>query len=47
MADKYARQKSGAMNPFIDAANCLREATIQEAMYRAVLEEQRRASARP
>jgi metallo-beta-lactamase class B len=44
--EKFARLKPGAANPFIDKANCLREATIQEAMYRAVLEEQRSGSSR-
>ena len=44
MDEKFARLKSGAPNPFIDKANCLREATIQEAMYRAVLDEQRQKS---
>jgi metallo-beta-lactamase class B len=42
MTDKFARVKPGAANPFIDKANCLREATIQEAVYRAVLDEQRK-----
>ena len=41
MDEKFARVKPGASNPFIDKANCLREAAIQEAMYRAVLDEQR------
>jgi metallo-beta-lactamase class B len=44
MTEKFARVKPGAPNPFIDKANCLREATIQEAMYRAVLAEQRQKS---
>ena len=43
MTAKYARLKSGAPNPFVDKANCLREADIQEAMYHAVVEEQHKA----
>lgn len=40
MHAKHARLKAGAPNPFIDAANCTLEADIQEAMYRATLDEQ-------
>jgi metallo-beta-lactamase class B len=40
MHAKHARIKAGAPNPFVDAANCTLEADIQEAMYRATLEEQ-------
>ena len=47
MTEKFARVKPGAANPFIDKANCLREASVQEAMYRAVLDEQRKSAARP
>jgi metallo-beta-lactamase class B len=43
---KYARLKPGASNPFIDAANCWREADIQEAMLRAQVRMQQKA-ARP
>ena len=46
MQEKYAKLKSGGPNPFIDAANCMREADVQEAMFRAVLAEQQNA-ARP
>lgn len=35
MMAKHARLKAGSPNPFIDAANCWREAEIQEAMLRA------------
>ncbi len=41
MQAKYARLKAGAPNPFIDTGGCLAEADIQEAMYRAVVTEQR------
>ena len=41
MQDKHAKLKPGAPNPFMDKAGCLTEARIQEAMYRAVLEEQK------
>jgi metallo-beta-lactamase class B len=43
MNAKYAKLKSGAPNPFVDKANCLREADIQEAMYHAVVQEQQKA----
>jgi metallo-beta-lactamase class B len=41
MQAKYARVSRGP-NPFIDAAGCTAEADIQEAMFHAILEEQRR-----
>jgi len=43
MNAKYAKLKSGGPNPFVDKANCLREADIQEAMYHAVVQEQQKA----
>jgi metallo-beta-lactamase class B len=46
MATKYAKLETGGPNPFIDPANCLREADIEEAMFHAVLDEQQKA-ARP
>ena len=46
MTAKYAKLAGGGPNPFVDNANCLREADIQEAMYHAVVEEQKTA-ARP
>jgi hypothetical protein len=33
---------AGKPNPFIDKANCLAEADIQEAMYHAVVAEQQK-----
>jgi metallo-beta-lactamase class B len=47
MTAKHAKLKSGGPNPFVDKPNCLREADIQEAMYHAVVEEQRNAGPRP
>jgi metallo-beta-lactamase class B len=47
MTDKYGKLKSGGPNPFVDKANCLREANIQEAMYHAVVDEQKQAAPRP
>jgi metallo-beta-lactamase class B len=47
MLEKYAKLKGATANPFIDKANCLREADIQEAMYHAVVEEQKAAGVRP
>jgi metallo-beta-lactamase class B len=41
MHAKHAKLKPGGPNPFVDAANCSLETDIQEAMYRAALEEQR------
>jgi hypothetical protein len=41
MHAKHAKLQSGGANPFVDAANCSVETDIQEAMYRAALEEQR------
>ncbi len=40
MIAKHARLASGGPNPFIDPANCLAEADVQEAMYKATLAEQ-------
>jgi metallo-beta-lactamase class B len=44
MHTKYAKLSAGNANPFIDKAHCLAEADIQEAMYHAVVEEQKTAS---
>jgi metallo-beta-lactamase class B len=44
MVAKHARLASGGPNPFVDPANCWGEAEIQEAMFRAQLELQRRSS---
>jgi metallo-beta-lactamase class B len=41
MSEKYARLRDGGQNPFIDPAGCTLEADIQEAMFRAILAEQR------
>ena len=43
MHAKYAKLAPGGSNPFIDAANCLAEADVQEAMYHAVVDEQQKA----
>ena len=42
MEEKYAKLKSGAANPFIDAASCRREVDMEEAMFHAILSEQQR-----
>ena len=47
MLGKYPKLKAGAPNPFIDKANCLAEADVQEAMYHAVVEEQMKAAPQP
>jgi metallo-beta-lactamase class B len=46
LQEKYAKLQQGGPNPFIEPASCLREADIQEAMFHATLDEQRKA-ARP
>lgn len=46
LAAKHARLASGGPNPFIDPANCWAEAEIQEAMFRAQLDMQRKAGQR-
>jgi hypothetical protein len=43
MHAKHAKLQPGGANPFVDAANCDVEAEIQEAMFRAALEEQKTA----
>ncbi len=42
LEEKYAKLKPGAPNPFMDAATCRREADLEEAMFRAILKEQRK-----
>jgi metallo-beta-lactamase class B len=42
MHAKYAKLQSGGPNPFIDAANCHLETDIQEALFRAAIEEQQK-----
>ena len=41
MAEKYAKLKPGAPNPFIDPAGCRLEADMEEAMFKAILAEQK------
>src|SRR4030095_5346770 len=41
MQEKYAKLAKGNSNPFIDPANCRLEADIQEAMFRALLTQQK------
>jgi metallo-beta-lactamase class B len=41
MQEKYANLRNGGRNPFIDPANCKLEADIQEAMFHAILAEQK------
>ena len=41
MQEKYAKLQKGGPNPFIDPASCTLEAEVQEAMFHAVLEEQK------
>ena len=43
MHAKHARLQSGGANPFVDAENCDLETDIQEAMFKAGLEEQAKA----
>jgi len=46
MLEKYAKLKPGAPNPFIDPASCFAEADVEEAMFHAILDEQKAAPAR-
>ena len=41
MQAKFAKLAAGGPNPFVDKAHCLDEADIQEAMYHAVVEQQK------
>jgi metallo-beta-lactamase class B len=41
MAEKYAKLKPGGPNPFIDPAGCRTEADVEEAMFKAILAEQK------
>ncbi len=41
MAEKYAKLKPGGPNPFVDPSGCLLEADIEEAMFKAILAEQK------
>jgi len=41
---KYAKLRPGGTNPYIEPESCLFEADIQEAMYQATLEEQKKAA---
>jgi metallo-beta-lactamase class B len=43
MQEKYAKLQNRGPNPFIDAPNCKLEADIQEAMFHAILAEQKAA----
>ena len=46
MQEKYAKLQKGAPNPFIDRAGCKNEVHIEEAMFHALLDEQRRDARR-
>lgn len=46
MQEKYAKLQKGAANPFIDRAGCKSEVDIEEAMFRALSQEQRQAAKR-
>ena len=43
MTEKYAKLKPGVSNPFIDPSGCYLEADMEEAMFKAILAEQRKA----
>jgi len=47
MQEKYAKLKGAARNPYIDPAGCSLETDIEEAMFKAILEEQKSASPQP
>ena len=44
MQEKFPKIRSGGPNPFIDPEGCTVEADIQEAMFHAILDEQRKAA---
>jgi metallo-beta-lactamase class B len=44
MHAKHAKLQGGGANPFIDPSNCTVEADIQEAMFRAAIEEQQKTT---
>jgi metallo-beta-lactamase class B len=44
LQEKYSKLQNGGPNPFIDPAGCHTEADIEEAMFRAIVAEQRTAS---
>jgi len=46
MHEKYAKLQNGGPNPFISPASCTLEADIQEAMFRASLDEQQKGAQR-
>jgi len=43
MQEKYAKRRSGGPNPFVDPASCNVETDIEEALFRAILDEQKTA----
>ena len=43
MMEKYSRLKPGGPNPFVDPSGCRVEANLQQAMFKAILAEQRKA----
>jgi metallo-beta-lactamase class B len=43
MQEKHSKLRNGAPNPFIDRAGCKDEVYVEEAMFHALLEEQRQA----
>ncbi len=43
MQEKYAKLKAGGPNPFIDPKSCFHEADVEEAMFKAILAEQKRS----
>ena len=43
MQEKYAKLKEGSPNPFIDPKSCFHEADVEEAMFKAILAEQKKS----
>jgi metallo-beta-lactamase class B len=43
MQAKYMKLRTGGRNPFVDPGNCKREADIEEAMFHAILTEQKKS----
>ena len=41
MQEKYAKLRNSGSNPFIEPATCFNEADVEEAMFHALMEEQK------
>jgi metallo-beta-lactamase class B len=44
MVEKFEKLKEGAPNPFIDPGSCMQEADVEQAMFNAIIAEQKQAA---